>query len=72
MKKLNGIKLLKLIKKNKIKDGTKILCSDFPVSYYYQDGTLGFYDAKKHFIPLSLKDFLENINYSTYEIKKVK
>lgn len=59
--------LLGLIKDKKIKDGTRIKCSDFPVSYIYKNGTLGFY-SKDMFFELTLRDILENIDYSNYEI----
>ena len=56
-----------MIKDGKLKDGTKIRCSDFPATYVYKNGTLGFYGAEE-FIELTLRDILENINYANYEI----
>ncbi len=71
--KVDGIKLLQMIKNNQIKDGSKIYCSDFPGCYYFKNGTLGFYkkfekSSKIEFVELSLKDILENIRYAYYEI----
>jgi len=59
--------LLTLIKDKKLKNGTKIKCSDFPVTYIYENETLGFY-SKDEFIELTLKDILENLDYANYEI----
>ena len=59
--------LLGMIKDGKLKDETKIRCSDFPATYVYKNGTLGFY-GKDEFIELTLRDILENINYANYEI----
>ena len=61
------IDLLNMIAKGEIKNETKIKCSDFPVSYIYKNGTLGFY-SQDVFYELTLKDILENIDYATYEI----
>ena len=42
MKKISHIKLLKLIKKGKLKEGTKIYASDFVEPLFYENGTLYF------------------------------
>ena len=65
--KITFYELLGLIQNKKIKEGTKIKCSDFPVAYIYKNGTLGFYD-KERFYELALKDVLENCYYATYKI----
>ena len=65
--KITIYELLGLIKDKKIKDGTKIKCNDFPVTYIYKNDTLGFY-SQDEFYELTLKDILENIDYANYEI----
>jgi hypothetical protein len=65
--KITIYELLGMIKDGKLKDGTKIRCSDFPVTYVYKNGTLGFY-CTDEFIELTLRDILENINYANYKI----
>ena len=65
--KITIYELLGLIQNKKIKEGTKIKCSDFPVAYIYKNGTLGFYN-KERFFELTLKSILENMNYAIYEI----
>lgn len=65
--KITIYELLGIIKDGKLKDETKIRCSDFPATYVYKNGTLGFY-GKDEFIELTLRDILENINYANYEI----
>lgn len=65
--KITIFELLGMIKDGKLKDETKIRCSDFPATYVYKNGTLGFY-SKDEFIELTLSDILENINYANYEI----
>lgn len=65
--KITMYELLGMVKDGKLKDGTKIRCSDFPATYVYKNGTLGFYGAEE-FIELTLRDILENINYANYEI----
>lgn len=65
--KITIFEIIKMIKDGKLKDGTKIRCSDFPATYVYKNGTLGFYGTEE-FIELTLRDILENINYANYEI----
>lgn len=69
--KITIYELLGMIKDGKLKDGTKIRCSDFPATYVYKNGTIGFYGAEE-FIELTLRDILENINYANYEILEEK
>lgn len=65
--KITIYELLGLIKDKKIKNGTRIKCSDFPVTYIFKNGTLGFY-SEDVFYELTLRDILENIDYANYEI----
>ena len=70
MKKISHIKLLKLIKKGKLKEGTKIHASDFVEPLFYENGTLYFYNCYDEREPLTFKDFIENIKYAYFTIEK--
>ena len=62
------IKLLKMIKKGKIKEGTKIYVSDSVTPLFYENGTLYFYNCYDEREPLTFKDFIENIKYAKFKI----
>jgi hypothetical protein len=65
-------KLIKMIRKNKIKNGTKIYCSDFVSPLYFENDNLFFlncYDERQF---LSFKGFIENIRYAKFKIEKYK
>lgn len=70
MKKISHIKLLKLIKKRKLKEGTKIYVSDFSAPLFYENGTLYFYNWCHERTPLTFRGFIENINYAYFAIEK--
>ena len=63
---ISHIKLLKLIKKGKIKENTRIFMSDCPEAFIWKKGTLYFCGE-----PASFKMFIENIKYAKYKIEKV-
>nr|DAF92751.1 MAG TPA: hypothetical protein [Siphoviridae sp. ctGQT3] len=65
---ISHIKLLKIIKKGKLKEGTKIYVSDFVASLFYENGTLYFYNCYDEIEPLTFKDFVENIKYAKFKI----
>ena len=62
---ISHIKLLKLIKKGKIKENTRIFMSDCPEAFVYKKGTLYFCGE-----PASFKMFIENIKYAKFKIEK--
>lgn len=68
MKKYNvsHIKLLKLIKKNKLKENTRIYMSDCVEAFVWKNETLYF-----HGKPANFKMFIENINYAKFKIGEV-
>lgn len=70
MKKISHMKLLKLIKKGKLKEGTKIYASDFVEPLFYENGTLYFYNCYDERKPLTFRDFIENIKYAYFTIEK--
>ena len=63
---ISHIKLLKLIKKGKIKENTRIFMSDCPEAFIWKKGTLYFCEE-----PASFKMFIENIKYAKFKIEKV-
>ncbi len=63
---ISHIKLLKLIKKGKIKENTRIFMSDCPEAFIWKKGTLYFCGE-----PASFKMFIENIKYAKFKIEKV-
>ena len=63
---ISHIKLLKLIKKGKIKENTRIFMSDCPEAFIWKKGTLYFREE-----PASFKMFIENIKYAKFKIEKV-
>ena len=63
---ISHIKLLKLIKKGKIKENTRIFASDCMEAFIWKNGTLYFYGK-----PADFKMFIENINYGKFKIEKV-
>ena len=63
---ISHIKLLKLIKKGKIKENTRIFMSDCPDAFIWKKGTLYFCGE-----PASFKMFIENIKYAKFKIEKV-
>ena len=63
---ISHIKLLKLIKKGKIKENTRIFMSDCPEAFIWKKGTLYFCRE-----PASFKMFIENIKYAKFKIEKV-
>lgn len=63
---ISHIKLLKLIKKGKIKENTRIFMSDCPEAFIWKKGTLYFCGE-----PASFKMFIENIKYAKLKIEKV-
>ena len=63
---ISHIKLLKLIKKGKIKENTRIFMSDCPEAFIWKKGTLYFCGK-----PASFKMFIENIKYAKFKIEKV-
>lgn len=69
MKKISHMKLLKLIKKGKLKEGTKIYASDFAEPLFYENGTLYFYNCYDEREPLTFKGFIENIKYAYFTIE---
>ena len=60
---ISHIKLLKMIKKGKLKEGTKIYASDFVAPLFYENGTLYFYNCYDEREPLTFKDFIENHDF---------
>ena len=65
---ISHIKLLKMIKKGKLKEGTKIYASDFVAPLFYENGTLYFYNCYDERRPLTFKDFIENIKYAKFKL----
>lgn len=65
---ISHIKLLKMIKKGKLKEGAKIYASDFFAPLFYENGTLYFYNCYDEREPLTFKDFIENIKYAKFKI----
>ena len=63
---ISHIKLLKLIKKGKIKENTRIFMSDCPEAFIWEKGTLYFCGE-----PASFKMFIENIKYAKFKIEKI-
>ena len=63
---ISHIKLLKLIKKGKIKENTRIFMSDCSEAFIWKKGTLYFCGE-----PASFKMFIENIKYAKFKIEKV-
>ena len=61
--KVSHIKLLKLIKKGKIKENTRIYMSDCPAPFIWKKGTLYFNGE-----PATFKMFIENIKYAKFKI----
>lgn len=61
--KVSHIKLLKLIKKGKIKENTRIYISDCPEAFVWKKGTLYFCGE-----PANFKMFIENIKYGKFKI----
>lgn len=64
--KISHIKLLKLIKKGKIKENTRIYMSDCPASFVWKKGTLYFSEE-----PATFKMFIENIKYAKFKIGEI-
>ena len=62
---ISHINLLKLIKKGKIKENTRIFMSDCPEAFIWKKGTLYFCGE-----PASFKMFIENIKYAKFKIEK--
>ena len=62
---ISHIKLLKLIKKGKIKENTKIYVSDCMEAFVWKNGTLYFYGK-----PADFKMFIENIEYGKFRLEK--
>ena len=62
---ISHIKLLKLIKKGKIKENTRIFMSHCPEAFIWKKGTLYFCGE-----PASFKMFIENIKYAKFKIEK--
>lgn len=65
---ISHIKLLKMIKKGKLKEGTTIYASDFVAPLFYKNGTLYFYNCYGERKPLTFKGFIENIKYAKFKI----
>ena len=65
---ISHIKLLKMIKKGKLKEGTKIYARDFVAPLFYENGTLYFYNCYDERRPLTFKDFIENIKYAKFKL----
>lgn len=65
--KITHIKLLKMIKKGKLKENTRIYASDCPEAFTWKKGTLYF-----HGEPANFKMFIENISYAKFKIVEVK
>lgn len=65
---ISHIKLIKMIKKGKLKEGTKIYTSDFGAPLFYENGTLYFYNRYDEREPLTFKGFIENIKYAKFKI----
>ena len=65
---ISHIKLLKMIKKGKLKEGAKIYASDFVAPLFYENGTLYFYNCYDERKSLTFKDFIENIKYAKFKI----
>ena len=63
---ISHIKLLKLIKKGKIEENTRIFMSDCPEAFIWKKGTLYFCGE-----PASFKMFIENIKYAKFKIEKI-
>lgn len=60
---ITHIKLLKMIKKGKLKENTRIYASDCPEGFIWKNGTLYFYGK-----PADFKMFIENIKYAKFKI----
>lgn len=60
---ISHIKLLKLIKKGKLKENTRIYSSDCVEAFIWKKGTLYF-----HGYPANFKMFIENINYAKFRL----
>lgn len=68
---ISHIKLLKMIKKGKLKEGTKIYASDFVAPLFYKNGTLYFYDCCDERKQLTFRGFIENIKYAKFKIEDI-
>lgn len=69
---ISHVKLLKLIKKGKIKENTKIYASDFVAPLIFKNGTLNILNCYDELKPLTFKEFIENISYAKFCIEEMK
>ena len=60
---VSHIKLLKMIKKGKLKENTRVYASDCVESFVWKNGTLYFHNE-----PADFKMFIENIKYAKFKI----
>mgnify|MGYP006868005608 FL=1 len=60
---ISHVKLLKMIKKGKLKENTRIYASDCPEAFIWKNDTLYF-----HGEPANFKMFIENIKYAKFKI----
>lgn len=67
---VSHVKLLKLIKKGKIKENTKIYCSVLVCPLLFANGTLNILNCYDELEPLSFKGFIENIKYARFRIER--
>lgn len=67
---ISHLKLLRLIKKNKIKNNTKIYCNDLVVPLIFANGTLNYLNCYDELEPISFREFIENIGYAKFMIEK--